>query len=94
MWSFDVFPWEFHHKLFMYMFGEVHLYLAFSLPSSGIILFAAANKGLSTVNPTVKATHDASAGCGLHHIMLFGNMGIFAQYILALHRYFLQHSRE
>lgn len=53
MWSFDVFPWGFQHKLFMYMFGEVHSYLAFSLPSSGIILFAAANKGLSSVNPTM-----------------------------------------
>lgn len=53
MWSFDVFPWGFQHKLFMYMFGEVHSYLAFSLPSSGIILFAAASKGLSSVNPTV-----------------------------------------
>ena len=57
MWSFDVFPWGFQHKLFMYMFGVVHSYLAFSLP--------AAAKGLSSVNPIMGCKGYSQCFCRL-----------------------------
>lgn len=72
---------------------KVYSYLAFFFP------FICYHTFHSSQQWTVKCkgtgySHCFCRDCGLHHMMLFGNVGILVQYILALHRYFIQHNKE